>query len=159
MEIVGLPSIPDYFKSYVDDNTDLNITPHIPCPFHNETTGQSFSYSSERNIWRCFGACHCGGDVVDLHRLNYKLRNRNEAEKSLCRLLGVSFVKKPVFKVESVEIDEEDVHRRSVYVNALNVARTPDDWVELDYILSKVPYDVAELELFCKSRGTVPLIT
>ena len=64
-----LPSIPQYYKEYVDPKVDLNINTSQPCPFHNEKTGKSFSYSKQLNKWRCFGACHCGGDVIDLHML------------------------------------------------------------------------------------------
>lgn len=150
-----LPSIPSYFKTYVDPNVDLDLTSNIPCPFHMEKHGKSFSYSKQLKVWRCFGSCHCGGDVVDLHRLNYRLKNRDEAKKSLFNLLGIDYKEQLNFDKKEFEIDEADVERRRAYALAVELAKTPDDWDELDYILSKVPYDVKELEVFCATRGVL----
>lgn len=148
-----LPSIPAYFKTYVDPNIDLEVTPQLPCPFHEEKSGKSFSYSRQLGVWRCFGACHCGGDVVDLHRLNYRMKTRDEALQALCKIYGVDMHKDLTFKKKELNVDLREVHRKRVYAAAVGLARTPDDYVELDYIMSKVPYDVTELEVFCSSRG------
>lgn len=148
-----LPSIPAYFKTYVDSNVDLEITPQLPCPFHEEKSGKSFSYSRQLGVWRCFGACHCGGDVVDLHRLNYRMKTRDEAMQALCKIYGVDMHKDLTFEKKEVNVDLREVHRKRVYAAAVGLAKTPDDYVELDYIMSKVPYDVTELEVFCSSRG------
>lgn len=150
-----LPTIPEYFKKYVDPKVNLNDTPHIACPFHNEVSGKSFSYSAQRGIWRCFGACHAGGDVINLHRQNYHMKTREEARKSLFTLYGIPLVVKPDFTKKEITINESDVQRRRVYAAALSLAKTPKDWLELDYIVSKVPYDVHELEVFCSSRGVL----
>lgn len=152
----SLPSIPDYFKMYVNPNVDLNLQPSQPCPFHNEKTGKSFSYSRQLNIWRCFGQCHCGGDVIDLHRLNYRLKDRDAAKASLYKILGISLQETLTFEKEDVEVNEEDVYRRRVYALACNIADqsdNPKDWLDLDYIVSKVPYDVKELEVYCSMHG------
>ena len=154
-ELSKLPSIPEYYKKYVDHKVDLNSTPHIPCYFHDEQSGKSFSYSPELHKWRCFGRCHCGGNVIDLHRLHYKLKDYEEAKKSLFKLCGIKLEETISFVKEEVEINEKDVYRRRVYSLAVKLARNPDDWLELDYILSKVPYDVKELEVFCTTRGHV----
>lgn len=147
-----LPSIPDYYKQYIDKSVDLNDTPHQPCPFHGETHGKSFSFKD--GIWSCFGACHVyGADVVELHRRNYKLNTREEAELSLRRLYNLPTKMLPTFKRREVTVDESHVHRLSLYNKALRVATTIDSWIELDYILSKVPYDVDELEMFCNQYG------
>ena len=151
----GLPSIPQYFKEYVDSNIDLDKTPSIPCPFHNEKSGKSFSYSRNLNIWRCFGQCHRGGSVVDLHQLNHGIKSRKEAEKALYALYELPYNETLSFEKEEVKVNENDVHRRRVYATAVDIAKTPDDWDELDYILSKVPYDVKELEVFCSAKGFV----
>lgn len=148
-----LPSIPAYFKTYVDPNIDLEVTPQLPCPFHEEKSGKSFSYSRQLGVWRCFGACHCGGDVVDLHRLNYRMKTRDEAMQALCKIYGVDLHKDLTFEKKELNVDLREVHRKRVYAAAVRLAKTPDDYVELDYIMSKVPYDVTELEVFCSSRG------
>mgnify|MGYP001121791848 CR=1 FL=1 len=149
----GLPSIPRYYKEHVDPKTDLTITASIPCVFHNETHGRSFSYKAGAEIWRCFGACHCGGDVIDLHRLNFRLKSREEAKKSLYRMYNIQYEPVAVMKPKEVHPDEKDAHRRRVLSAALQLAKVPDDWIELDYIVSKVPYSVSELEQFCSDRG------
>ena len=114
---VALPTIPQYFKEHVDRDIDLATTPSIPCPFHNEVHGRSFSFSAQLGVWRCFGQCHCGGDVIDLHRLNHHLKSRREAEKSLCAMYGVT-LSQIDFKKRKLEIDEEDIHRRRGYNRA-----------------------------------------
>ncbi len=150
-----LPTIPQYYSQYVDNKVDLNETPYQSCPFHGEVNGRSFSYSRQLGIWRCFGACHAGGDVIQLHKLNYKLKTDEEALKSLCAMCGIELDFKPDFTTEKPEIDEKDVYRRRALACAMSLAKTPEDYVELDYIVSKIPYDVTELEIFCSSHGYV----
>lgn len=152
-----LPSIPEYFKQFVDSTVDLEVTPSIPCPFHKETHGKSFSYSKALGIWRCFGACHSGGDVIALHKLNKHFKSREEAASSLYKIYGVTFTEEleSLMEDRKVEPDLTDAHRRRVYSAALRVAKTPDDYDDLDYILSKYPFDVKELEVFCSSRGAL----
>lgn len=148
-----LPSIPQYFKTYVDPKVDLDTTPSIPCPFHAEQNGKSFSYSRQLGVWRCWGACHAGGNVIDLHKLNYKIKSRAEAQKSLCQLLGIRQEVEFNIDKEPIEVDEKYVYRQRVYSMACSLAKDPESWLELDYIVSKVPFDVRELEVFCASRG------
>lgn len=155
IDVSKLPSIPQYFKQYIDPHIDLDQTPHIPCPLHNEVSGKSFSYSKDLGIWRCFGACHSGGTVIELHQLNMKMRSKKEALQSLCTIYEIPMETIPSFELATYEVDEKDVYRRRAYALACKLAVNPDDWVELDYILSKYPYDVKELELFCSARGQV----
>lgn len=150
-----LPTVPQYYTQYVDSKVDLNETPYQPCPFHGEVNGRSFSFSKQMGIWRCFGACHSGGDVVDLHKLNYRLKTKEEALKSLCALYGIELNEKPNFVVERPEVNEAEVYRRRALAIAMSLAKTPEDYIELDYIVSKVPYDVKDLEIFCSSHGYV----
>jgi DNA primase len=58
------------------------------CPFHNEKT-PSFVVSPDRQIWRCFGACQDGGDVI---AFLMKLENITffEALKELAHQSGVT---------------------------------------------------------------------
>lgn len=152
-----LPTIPQYFRQYVDSSVDLDSTPYQPCPFHQEQTGKSFSYSKKLGIWRCFGACHSGGDVVALHRLNYKLKSEEEALNSLCALYGIkNEAETPTFEREEVQVDKNRVHRLSLLAFANSLAKTTEDYLELDYIVSKVPFDTKELEVYCTVRGFPP---
>lgn len=148
-----LPSIPDYYKRFINSSVDLNVTPYQPCPLHNETNGRSFSYSSKLGIWQCFGACHCGGDVVKLHMKHQKLSSYDEALKELCSVYGVKMKPKTSLPtIETPEVDEQDVYRRRVLALAMSCAKTVEDYLQLDYIVSKVPYDVKELEVFCSQH-------
>lgn len=36
------------------------------CPIHGEQRGQSFSIDTKKQLWRCFGKCGIGGDVITL---------------------------------------------------------------------------------------------
>lgn len=151
--LAKLPTIPQYFQQYVDPKVSLDNTPSIPCPFHGERTGKSFSYSKAMNIWRCFGACHKGGDVIQLHQLNYKIKTYDDAAKELCNLVGVNYVQPISFEADVIEVNENDVYRRRLLASACEVAKTAEDYVELDYIVSKYPYDTHEMELYCSARG------
>lgn len=148
-----LPSVPDYFKNYVDKDIDLANVKSIPCPFHNETHGKSFSYAPMLGKWRCWGACHCGGDVIDLHRLNYRLRTREEAKASLCAMLGIRPDTELSFERVTPTVDAKEVYRNRLYALAVSIAKEPDAWEKLDYILGKAPFDTRELEVFCAEQG------
>lgn len=152
----GLPTIQEYFKEHVDSKIDLDKTPSIPCPFHNEKTGKSFSFSKTLGIWRCFGACHCGGDVIELHKLNHKMKSREDAARELHKLYGLPYKTVINFERKQVQVNPTDVHRRYVYAMAVSLAKTVDDYIELDYILSQVPFDINDLETFCTTRGLIP---
>lgn len=142
-------TIPEYFKRYINSGIDLNATNKICCPFHHEDT-PSFSYSPERGTWRCFGACKKGGDVIELHRVNFKLSNRAEAKSSLFALLGIK--NEVTFEYKRPEVNEDEVHKHMVYAEAVKLAKTIDDWIELDYIMSFHPMNIQRLEVFCNMR-------
>lgn len=38
----------------------------MKCPLHKEEKGESFSIDTKKQIWKCFGKCQCGGDVLKL---------------------------------------------------------------------------------------------
>lgn len=81
------------------------------------------------------------------------MKTRDEALQALCKIYGVEMHKDLTFEKKEVNVDLREVHRKRVYAAAVSLAKTPDDYVELDYIMSKVPYDVTELEVFCSTRG------
>ena len=152
---VKLITIPEYFRAYVDPNVDLTVTHNIPCPFHHEESGKSFTYSVDKDIWRCWGACHAGGDVIALHQLHHGIARREDAKRSLYKLLGIEDSLKPTFEKEDVYINEVDIERREVYSKAIRCAKTIDDWIELDYLMGQVPYSVDDLKQFIHMRSNV----
>lgn len=38
----------------------------MKCPLHGEQKGESFSIDVRKQLWKCFGKCQCGGDVIKL---------------------------------------------------------------------------------------------
>lgn len=136
-----LPSIPEYYRDLIDRKVDLTTEPKQCCPFHSENT-PSFSYSREHEKWRCFGACHCGGDVIDLHRKNYKLHTRKEAEESLCGIYHVD-KRDVILKKDSYldYVNEKRVSSTVLYNEAILKADRPDRWLQLDYVMSKYPVE------------------
>lgn len=148
-----LPTLVDYYKQFVDSKVDLSVTTSIPCHFHKETHGRSFSVTKDLSKWRCFGACHCGGDVIDLHRLNMRLRSREEALQSLYALYHIPYkeeAKKP--EIVQGEVNEAAVSYGVAYSEALCYAKTVDDWIELDYIMSQFPVSEDKLKAFVNMR-------
>lgn len=148
-EVEDLIDIPSYYKRYVDDKVDLNQTKNIPCKFHGEVNGKSFTYSPEKHVWRCWGACHCGGGVVQLHRLNFHLRSDEEARTSLEKILGIKKDKAVTLIQPKVpEPDTKGATLQALIAKCERHAKTPEQWIELDYVMSQYPVDKDKLELF-----------
>ncbi len=59
------------------------------CPFHSEKT-PSFSVNPQKGLWRCFGACGTGGDVIDFVQRVENLSFPEAAEK-LARRYGLPY--------------------------------------------------------------------
>ncbi|MDA1317174.1 MAG: DNA primase [bacterium] len=75
---------------YISNFTDLKKTGRnfkACCPFHQEKT-PSFVVSPERQIWRCFGTCAEGGDVISFH-MKYENVTFVEALHDLAEIAGV----------------------------------------------------------------------
>lgn len=143
-EIIGrLPTIPEYYRLYINKDVDLLKHPKQCCPFHKEDT-PSFSYAVGKGIWYCFGGCHTGGDVVALHKKNYNFRTREEAEKSL---KGIFKVRDDTltFTPREVYVDEDRVRRESLMAKLSILANTSKRWLELDYVMSLYPVEEVEL--------------
>lgn len=141
-----LPTIPEYYADLIDNSVDLTAVPKQCCPFHKEDT-PSFSYSPAKGVWRCFGGCHCGGDVIDLHRKNYHLRTREEAKKSLNKLYGiVERVEVPKYAEHDYYVNDTRVFDNATYITVRKKANTVERWLELDYVMSQTPVETYALD-------------
>ena len=58
---------------------DRGHTPRWCCPFHAERT-PSFVVFPKSGRWKCFGACNCGGGVIDFAMMMLFGRIENEGE-------------------------------------------------------------------------------
>jgi len=143
MQIRGrFPTIPEYYAQYIDASVDLDKTPKQCCPFHKEDT-PSFSYSADKGVWRCFGGCGVGGDVVDLHRFNYGLKSKAEAKKSLMSLYHIE--EEIDFNEVQPEVNEVKVEDTALMLRANILANTVERYLELDYIMSKHPINTTDI--------------
>lgn len=142
----SLPTIPEYYKKFIDKDVDLRLNPKQCCPFHKEDT-PSFSYSAEREVWRCFGACKCGGDVIALHQKLRHIQTRKEAKQSLESIYGIKqTMQETSFDTEPATVNSLRLELEMVYQKALILANKPERWIELDYAMSKYPVEAVELE-------------
>lgn len=144
-------TIPQYYQKYIDNTVNLNDINSVCCPFHKEHT-PSFVYKQETGTWRCYGACKTGGTVIDLHRMNYKLKNNTEAEASLRSVLGL-----PTVSIKSLDnlndyvfIDEDSIELDRIYNLCLMYAKTVDRWLEMDYVMSIYPVEIVRLKNLLK---------
>lgn len=145
-EIKSKLTIPSYFKSDINQSIDLtkpfigkdgtSYRPGmIPCPFHKEDT-PSFSYDARRGIWRCFGKCHCGGDVIRLHQVNRHLVSYDKATDELAKRLHIDITAVDFNEVE-LYVDVKLAKLKSLQVQAESYATNINDVIELDYIRTK----------------------
>lgn len=139
------PTIPEYYNIFINKDVDLLVKPKQCCPFHYETI-PSFSFSPEKNVWRCFGGCNCGGDVIELHRKNFRIRSRKKAEKSLKAIFHVYM--RPVVSIGdlSMQVNKERVEMEALYQKACLMANRPSRWLELDYVMSFYPVEQSRLK-------------
>lgn len=139
------PTIPEYYKEAIDRKVDLIVEPKQCCPFHKEDT-PSFSYSREKMVWSCFGACHAiGKDVIEMHRRHYKISTREEAEASLRYLCKFPKVEKMQLVNREFYISEEENNQKQLEQKAIQLATCPERWIELDYVMSKYPVSSQDL--------------
>ncbi|GIW63797.1 MAG: DNA primase [Patescibacteria group bacterium] len=80
--------IVDFIGSYIElKRAGKNFK--AKCPFHQEKT-PSFMVSPERQIWRCFGACQEGGDVISFY-MKWENIDFITAVKELAEKLGLDY--------------------------------------------------------------------
>lgn len=143
-----MPTVPEYYQEQIDKGVDLVVAPKQCCPFHQEST-PSFSYNIATGRWSCFGKCHAHGDVVDMHQRWYHFSTREEAEKDLRIKYNVP---KPSYQEAVLNarkrplVSSEKIEDNVSYNKALQLANCPERWIELDYVMSKTPYNRVEVE-------------
>lgn len=138
-----LPTVPEYYMEYIDKSVDLTSQPKQCCPFHEEDT-PSFSYNIRTGRWSCFGKCHAHGDVIDMHKCWFKFDSREAAQTDLCQKYRVpikTFEQINLESKRSVILDENKIENEEYYTKACMLANTPERWMELDYEMSKYPFD------------------
>lgn len=154
-KILGrIPTVPEYYQEFINKSVDLISTPKQCCPFHNEKT-PSFSYNIETGRWTCFGRCHASGDVIEMHRRFYKLESKEEAERSLCTIYEVERkVSLESLTEKEYLISPDRLEDNSIYLEACRLANTTERWLELDYEMSKTPFERIKIEaLINKWKG------
>lgn len=144
LEVIGrLPTVPEYYKAYIDGKVDLTEEPKQCCPFHHENT-PSFSYDGRTGRWSCFGSCHTHGDVIDMHRRWFRMASRDEAERDLNRICRIP-ANVTVGKKEVTLINQQQLETKVAYVKANVMANCVERWIELDEVMSKYPPSEDEL--------------
>lgn len=144
LEVVGrLPTVPEYYKAYINARVDLTEEPKQCCPFHHENT-PSFSYDGRTGRWSCFGSCHTHGDVIDMHKRWFKMGSREEAERDLNRICRIP-ASASIGKKEVTLINQQQLETKVAYIKANVMANCPERWIELDEVMSKYPPSEEEL--------------
>lgn len=137
-----LPTVPEYYSEFIDSSVDLTMTPKQCCPFHHETA-PSFSYNIVTGRWSCFGKCHAHGDVIEMHKRWFHFNTREEAESDLSAKCHIP-KKSPIEVIQSMRdpiVHEDKVEDEAVYNKACMLANCPERWIQLDYVMSKTPFD------------------
>lgn len=156
-----MPTVPEYYEEQINQGVDLIMYPKQCCPFHQENT-PSFSYNIATGRWSCFGKCHAHGDVIDMHQRWFHFSTREEAEKDLRIRYHVpkDTYHDIVLKSNNKQlISEEKIDDNIVYAKAIALADRPERWIELDYEMSKTPFDRNAIEqLINKWTGVKSLL-
>lgn len=82
------------------------------CPFHDEKT-PSFVISQDRQIWRCFGACQKGGDVIAF-LMEWENLTFFEALKELAQQAGV--------KLDNVKFEDRQWQQKEHFLKLNQLA-------------------------------------
>lgn len=152
-----LPTVVEYYSEHINQGVNLASNPKQCCPFHKENT-PSFSYNIKTGRWTCFGQCHASGDVIEMHRRWFHFDSTQEAENDL-RIKYNARVRKILEDAKAQEqfISEDNIEDNVTYARALALANTPERWLELDYAMSKSPYDrIYLLDLIAQWSGDCP---
>lgn len=155
-KIRELLPIATYYKTDIDPSVDLDsIVGSIPCKFHGEKHGASFSYSKEKNVCSCFGKCHFTEDVIGLHMRWHKLADRDEAIDSLCSRLNIERGRIELVRKKD-DVKYYEARKTSLLNQSELLARNIDAILELDYLMSQLKTDgeiIQDLENFIERHG------
>lgn len=107
------------------------------CPFHQEKT-PSFFVNPDRQLWRCFGACQTGGDILAF-LMKYENITFYEALRELAQETGV--------KLEQSGIEDRAWQQKEKLVNLHHVAAKYYHYLLMEHALGKAARD------YLDSRG------
>lgn len=139
-----MPTVPEYYRAYIDPNVDLTEVPKQCCPFHKEDT-PSFSYDMRTGKWSCFGACHAyGKDVIDMHMRKFRMSSREQAERDLAIKCGVR-AETLTLKQEDIFINPKVTDTKAMIAKLCLFANTPRRWVQLDKVMETIPVNPDDL--------------
>lgn len=145
-----LPTVPEYYADFIDGNVDLALDRKQCCPFHHEEK-PSFSYNPATGRWSCFGKCHAHGGVEEMHRRKFHFVSLDEAIADLrirYKLPKESSHQKLYKLMKPPMISEERIDNNVVYAEACaKVGDNIERALELDYEMSKVPFDAQAIQL------------
>lgn len=150
-----IPTVPQYYIDFINPKVDLVKTPKQLCPFHKDSSTPSFSFDIRSGRWSCFGACHAHGDVIDMHQRWMRLNTREEAEADLCAKYRVPkpTTQEKLIKIRTPKpIPMNEVKFEVARLRAIELATTPEEWVELDAIMAEYPISYMALQNFVNER-------
>ena len=101
------------------------------CPFHNEKT-PSFVVSPERQIWRCFGSCQTGGDVIAF-LMKWDNLTFYEAVKELAQEAGI--------KLDSSKFEDRQWKEKEVLLHINQLAAKYFHFILTDHKTGKAGLD------------------
>lgn len=135
-----LPTVPEYYREFINPEVDLTERPKQCCPFHKEDT-PSFSYDLRTGKWSCFGSCHAyGKDVIEMHMRWGRFNSRAEASQDLVRKYNIP-IDKTYTKKEDVLLNMHKIDGIVLQAQAKRLANNPYRWIELDEVMSEYPVD------------------
>lgn len=153
MEYGRIPTVPEYYKEFIDRKVDLLKEPKQCCPFHSEKT-PSFSYMPTKGVWSCFGACKVrGADVIKMHQMKFHLNTKEEAEESLRSLYKCPKQEETRLYEKRVILNESDIEYNQLVNKCILLANTPERWIELDEIMTYFPPEILDLRDLLSSWG------
>ena len=100
-QINELERIEDYIAKFVDLEQNGKTLKGC-CPFHNSTSGSSFVVFPDTQSWRCFGACHEGGDRIKFHMKKFNLGFKDACEDLSKGYILTDYKPKPIQKRPTV---------------------------------------------------------